>query len=55
MNNIPMASIQSPCLNCSDRKVGCHSKCDKYLKFVKEKDEVNRKIRYKNYMEWIGK
>lgn len=25
-----------PCKNCSDRKVGCHSNCEKYLKYKAE-------------------
>lgn len=29
-----------PCLNCPDREIGCHGKCEKYLK---EKAEHNRK------------
>ena len=38
MNNISSLLIKkkkkkSSCLNCPDRKVGCHGKCDKYKKF----------------------
>lgn len=33
--------IQSPCLNCSKRKVGCHSKCQEYKDFRSELDEYN--------------
>lgn len=28
-----MAKIESPCLDCTDRHVGCHSECDKYLSY----------------------
>lgn len=24
---------QSPCRNCEERKVGCHSECEKYISF----------------------
>lgn len=30
----------APCKDCTDRIVGCHSYCDKYLKFAKERDRV---------------
>ncbi len=29
--------MKAPCLNCPDRKVGCHSECTKYLKFQQHK------------------
>ena len=29
----------NPCIDCPDRKVGCHGKCDKYKKF---KDKMNK-------------
>lgn len=32
----------APCINCCDREVGCHSKCDKYKKFRSDLDEKNR-------------
>ena len=32
----------APCINCCDREVGCHSKCEKYKKFRSDLDEKNR-------------
>ena len=32
-------TIQAPCLDCPDRKVGCHSECPKYAEFKREVDE----------------
>ena len=40
-------SNQPPCYNCSERELGCHSKCIKYVSWYaarrKQLDEVNRK------------
>ena len=42
MNNAPMcrkiidnviSKINSPCMNCENIKMGCHSTCDKYREF----------------------
>jgi hypothetical protein len=35
---------KAPCKDCPDRKVGCHSTCEKYILFRKERDELNEKI-----------
>ena len=34
-----MLQCKSPCLNCKDRVVGCHSTCEKYKEFF----ELNEK------------
>lgn len=40
------ANIKSPCLNCADRAVGCHGKCERfseyrgYLSGLKQKREA---------------
>lgn len=34
--------MNAPCKDCSDRQVGCHSACEKYLDFRKEVDEINK-------------
>ena len=31
--------MQGPCKNCADRKIGCHSVCKAYNKFVEEKEK----------------
>lgn len=30
------------CMNCPDREVGCHSKCEKYLSWKAERDRVKK-------------
>ena len=35
---------QSPCKDCPDREVGCHSKCQKYAEFRKGIDESNMAV-----------
>lgn len=37
--------MKAPCLNCTDRKVGCHSICEKYKVYREYKDKENEKIR----------
>ena len=37
--------IKSPCKDCKDRFVGCHSHCEKYKKFRSEWQNENEKIR----------
>lgn len=37
--------MQAPCKVCKDRIVGCHSKCEKYLKFKEENIDESRKIK----------
>ena len=39
MNMIP------PCKGCEDRKMLCHSSCEKYLEWKKFRDEVNQRMR----------
>ena len=36
------------CINCKDRKVGCHSICEKYLNEVKENEKLKEKKRIEN-------
>lgn len=33
-----------PCSNCPDRKVGCHSVCDKYKTACEKKREIREKV-----------
>lgn len=39
-------SSDNPCYLCAERKVGCHSTCDRYIKFVEEnkkrKEDINK-------------
>lgn len=48
-----------PCLNCTDRKLGCHSSCKQYKEFQKRCEEIRAKERaekdiyagYRDYKE----
>lgn len=33
----------APCKNCNDRKVGCHSVCDRYIQFKEYMDDIHKK------------
>ena len=37
-------TIQPPCLDCPDRKVGCHGGCPKYAEYKIEVDESRTKV-----------
>ena len=41
-------AVKAPCKNCTDRTVGCHGKCEKYMAFRTKLDAVNEKIRKEN-------
>ena len=36
--------IQSPCKNCSDRHIKCHSSCEKWLAYRKEFEAEKARI-----------
>ena len=36
---------QSPCHNCDERVLGCHSECDLYLTFRRALDKYNEAVR----------
>lgn len=38
-----MSSIKSPCFGCKNRTIGCHSNCEKYIKFSKILDDIRKK------------
>ena len=38
-------NVKAPCLDCNDRKVGCHGKCDDYKGFRSGLDNTNKIIR----------
>lgn len=45
--------LTSPCYKCKDRKLGCHSKCEKYAKFQYECDKVRkRKIEIAEFKDY---
>lgn len=39
---------QSPCRNCTERVLGCHSECDLYLTFRRALDRYNELYRQQN-------
>ena len=45
-----------PCLNCSDRVVGCHATCERYINGKAEherlKDEINKEKEYGRYANY---
>lgn len=40
--------IKYPCLNCTNRKIGCHAKCEAYKKAAENNDRINKKAREEN-------
>ena len=47
--------IKSPCYQCPDREIGCHSKCEQYLSYQTEirewnKNDYQRRERENDYM-----
>lgn len=39
-----MIRPESPCLFCTRRHIGCHTKCDKYNQYSKEQKEYREHI-----------
>lgn len=39
--------VTNSCKDCTERHVGCHSDCEKYLKFVEENEKL-KAIKRKN-------
>lgn len=42
------------CYNCKERRVNCHSVCEKYLSFRKQLDAKNKKEREERYFRTSG-
>lgn len=38
-----------PCLDCTERHQSCHSQCERYLTYVKEKDAQKKNIEKQKY------
>lgn len=34
--------MRSACIDCTDRKVGCHATCDKYKEYVERGNAIKR-------------
>lgn len=48
-----------PCRGCEDRKIGCHSACERYKEFVSENEKLKRFIKEQtppslNKWSWHG-
>ena len=39
--------LKPTCKDCTDRYIGCHTKCEKFIEYRKELDRINN-IRAKN-------
>ena len=39
-----MSSI-SPCMNCEDRYCGCHSDCERYVLYAKERRDETKRLK----------
>lgn len=56
---LKISILDSPCHNCSERRPGCHSECDRYISFRKNEDALKEKDRIErisNYTEpWSRK
>ena len=35
--------MNAPCKNCPDRRPHCHSRCDKYIEYVKFREDVRKR------------
>lgn len=38
---------KSPCMNCTQREIGCHGRCELYIAFSEEQKKRNEDIRKK--------
>jgi hypothetical protein len=36
--------IECPCKNCTDRQVGCHSKCEKHAEYQAERERAYKQV-----------
>ena len=43
----------SPCKDCPDRYIGCHSTCEKYIEWRKNEKQYNDGIKFKQNIERI--
>lgn len=48
-----METIKAPCKDCADRIVGCHSTCEKYIIFAKNREEYRNLVSEKRTKEAV--
>lgn len=46
-----MTNIKSPCMDCQDRQVGCHGKCQAYLDYDSKNKQINIKKMNRHNMD----
>ena len=52
--NFKRRKVMSPCQDCQDRQVGCHSSCGKYIEYSNELKELNKeKTRIHNSYDFL--
>lgn len=54
MSFIPCDGNRNPCLGCSNRRVGCHSICERYTTWKIDWDNKKKTICNKKAIEYDG-
>ena len=49
--NIFYVGLKAPCKGCTQREIGCHANCEKYLDYKKKNSKVLSDIREKRKRE----
>lgn len=44
----------NPCWKCTEREIGCHAKCERYLTWQKEHIAENRARRDSDALHYVG-
>lgn len=50
--NISRIRMQSSCIDCTERKVGCHARCLRYIDAKKANQELKHTVRVAQYGGW---
>ena len=45
-----MVKPTAPCMDCSDRNIGCHSMCDRYKAYTEAHEELKESIRKQKFV-----
>ena len=45
-----MVKPLAPCMDCSDRHIGCHGICDRYKAYTEARDELKESIRQQKFV-----
>lgn len=45
---IVSATLKSPCMNCEDRCIGCHTTCGDYAEYTRELDRRRKDMKAEN-------